>query len=74
MRMSSSSIEKRAGRLFCQLFPGFIEFFQLLLEGLFFVIQFHEAGNVGVYFLLREKRINFAVPGLQSVNLVLDLL
>ncbi len=54
-------IEKGAGRSFCQLFPGLIEFLKLLLKGLFFVIQFHKAGNIGVNLLLREKRIDLAV-------------
>ena len=63
LRRNSKIRKRRAGRLFCQLLPGFIEFFQFFLEGLFFVIQFYEAGNVGVYLFLGEKFIDLAVPG-----------
>lgn len=62
---------KRAGRLVCQLFPFFIKLFQAFLEGFFFLIQFHQPGNVGVDLFLTEKFINLTVSCFQTKDFFL---
>ena len=60
--------------LFSKRFPYFIEFFQPCLNLFFLFVEFHEAGDIGKDFFPGEKPVDFAVPRLQLVNLILSLL
>ena len=58
--------------LFCQFFPFLIENFQFFLDGLFLFVQFHKAGNIGIYIFLGEELIDLAIPCFKLMDLILN--